>query len=190
LPRVVLPLVLFAAVAAAAYSPAPAPRIDRAAAPADTEWVWPENPENLEVLPDDIGAAGLEAVMRSFTRSLGVRCSHCHVGQGDFLNWDFASDENGHKDIAREMMRMTRQINVDLLDDIEGLHPVDEGAGHAGFRVTCWTCHRGNSTPETMPPPEEEAAPPPAPAPAGQEGQGGHQHEGQQQQQHDHPDSP
>ena len=183
--RVILPLALFAIVAATAYAPAPAPRVDRVVAPADTErWAWPENPENLEVLPDDIGAEGLERVMRSFTRTLGVRCSYCHVGQGDFLNWDFASDANGHKDVAREMMRMTRQINVDLLADIEGLHAVEEGEGHGGFRVTCWTCHRGNSTPETMPPPEEdEAAPAPAPAPAGHEHAPGSQ-------QHQHDDSP
>jgi hypothetical protein len=54
---------------------------------------------------------------------------------------------------------------------------VEEGT----FRVTCWTCHRGNATPETAPPPEpDEAAPAeqPAPAepPAGHHDHGQHQH--------------
>jgi hypothetical protein len=177
--RVALPLLLFGALAALAYAPAPPPPAERAVAPADTEWAWPEHAENLQVLPDAIGAEGLRNVMRAFTQSLGVRCSHCHVGEGDFLNWDFASDANPHKEIAREMMRMTRQINVDLLDDIEGLHhPVDAEAGMAGMRVTCWTCHRGQAEPEVHPvEPGEAPAPgahppghPPGEHPPGHDG--------------------
>jgi len=177
-PRSVIPLLLFAALAAAAYAPAPPSAADRPVAPADTErWAWPENPANLQVLPADIGPERLQMVMQSFTRSLGVRCSFCHVGQGDFLNWDFASDQNAHKDVAREMMRMTRELNEGLLAEVEGLHEVEPGT----FRVTCWTCHRGDASPATMPPPEEEeAAPAPAPAPAPD----GHQHPPGQQ--HDH----
>jgi hypothetical protein len=175
LTRVLLPLALFAVLAATAYTPAPEPRLERPVVPGDTDrWAWPENPENLQVIPQDIGADNLRAIMQNFTRSLGVRCSFCHVGQGDFLNWDFASDANPHKNVAREMMRMTRELNTELLAEVEGLHEVEEGT----FRVTCWTCHRGNATPETSPPPETDEAPTPAPAepPAGQHDHGQHQH--------------
>ena len=50
-----------------------------------------------------------------------MRCSFCHVGEGDFLNWDFASDAMPNKEIARGMMRMTREINREGLADIEEL---------------------------------------------------------------------
>jgi hypothetical protein len=181
--RAYLPVLLFAGLAAAAYAPAPSAAGDRTVAPADTEWVWPENPENLQVLPDDIGADGLRNVMRAFTRGLGVRCSYCHVGEGDFLNWDFASDEKGHKEVAREMMRMTRQINEDLLADIEGLHE-HEGEGSGAFRVTCWTCHRGDTTPATMAPPEEDEAAPPEPEPQPEPAPDDHEHAPGQEHQH------
>jgi hypothetical protein len=110
-----------------------------------------------------------------------VRCNHCHVREGeDFV---FASDANPHKEIARAMLRMTRQINVDLLDDIEGLHhPVDAEAGMAGMRVTCWTCHRGQAEPEVHPPPAEDAPAPGhdgghgAPPDSAGHGQQGHEH--------------
>jgi hypothetical protein len=184
LTRALLPLALFALLAATAYAPAPEPRTDRPAAPGDTDrWAWPENPTNLQVIPQDIGAERLRFIMQNFTRSLGVRCSFCHVGQGDFLNWDFASDANPHKEVARDMMRMTRELNQETLAGIEGLHEVEEGA----FRVTCWTCHRGNATPETSPPPEpDEAAPaePPAPADTPAPPADGHPHPPGQQHQH------
>lgn len=35
--------------------------------------------KNLQVLPRDITRDQLLAVMRGFTRSLGVRCNYCHV---------------------------------------------------------------------------------------------------------------
>lgn len=185
--RLALPLLVFGAAAALAYAPAPlAPMPDRPVAPADSEWTWPVHPQNLQVLPGDIGPDGLRRVMQSFTRALGVRCGHCHVGEGDFLNWDFASDANRHKDIARQMMRMTSAINTAWLASTEGLHnPVDPALGAAGFRVTCWTCHRGQAEPEVRAP-ARDAAPAPAPAPEhGEHGHDGHPHGDGQPHRHD-----
>src|SRR5438132_1402382 len=71
-------------------------------------WNWPEHAKNLKVLPKDTEPQNLSRVMISFTRSLGVRCQHCHVGkEGQPLSaFDFPSDDNKLKDVARGMMRM------------------------------------------------------------------------------------
>ncbi|HEX8384865.1 MAG TPA: c-type cytochrome [Rubricoccaceae bacterium] len=187
--RLSLLVVVLASVLVAAYAPdaSPASPTSRAARP-DSVWTWPERSENLEVLPDTTSAETLRAVMQSFTRALGVRCSECHVGQGrDFRTWDFASDAKPHKEVARGMMRMTMEINADELPDAleshdhgdnatpaaggevhvhgDGTRHVHEVAAeaaaerapdHTAMRVSCWTCHRGQSRPETSPPAETE----------------------------------
>ncbi len=83
--------------------------------------------------------------MKFFTRSLGVRCTHCHVGEeGKPLStYDFASDKKANKAIARDMMRMVRRINTRELPAIGGLMDA---------QVTCYTCHRGSKEPARNPP--------------------------------------
>ncbi len=160
--RLGLPLLTFALVVLAAYAPSPVLRIPTAPARTDsTEW------ENLQVLPDTLTRGELVGVMRGFTRSLGVRCEHCHIrGDGGM---EFASDANPHKDVARAMIRMTAQINREILPAIEGLHEAH------GPRVTCYTCHRGAPRPEITPPAEEEDASP-APEPTHDHEHGEHDH--------------
>jgi Photosynthetic reaction centre cytochrome C subunit len=86
--------------------------------------------KNLKILqPEQVLPA-----MRSFTIALGVNCNYCHV-QGDR-----ASDENPKKDIARMMITMAHDINGKFPDGAEKMH------------VTCYTCHRGKTSPETAPP--------------------------------------
>ena len=106
--------------------------------------------KNLKVLPQDISAQQLLGTMKFFAQSLGVRCTYCHVGQeGQPLSsFDFASDAKAHKNIARGMMRMVKEINGNL----PGI------TGEADSKVTCFTCHRGSTTPATMP--TAAAAPP------------------------------
>ncbi len=83
-------------------------------------------PRNLRILkPDEI-----QTTMRSFTAGLGVRCDFCHV-QGNF-----SSDENRVKLTARNMIAMVQQINTHF-----GGNP----------RVTCYTCHRGETEPKSAP---------------------------------------
>ena len=100
--------------------------------------------KNLQVLPADIPREQLMATMKIFSRSLGVRCSHCHVStEGQPLStFDFASDDRAGKDIARRMMRMTWRIN----DEDFGIIEVP------GVKVTCYTCHRGSRRPLTEAP--------------------------------------
>ena len=83
----------------------------------------PPAPKNLKLLQ----ASEIRATMGAFRVALGVQCTACHV-QGDF-----ASDENHHKEIARKMIEMTREINAKFPD----------GKTH----VTCYSCHRGTKEP-------------------------------------------
>ena len=50
----------------------------------------PPPPKNLQVFPKDIPRPQLIANMKLFSQSLGVRCTHCHVGEEGKL--DFPSD--------------------------------------------------------------------------------------------------
>jgi hypothetical protein len=96
-----------------------------------------DRPQNLQVLPDSMSREAVIAVMRNFTKSLGVRCGHCHVpyDPSNRTRWTFVSDVKETKEIARGMMRMVRAINGDLLPDIEQL-------GENPMQVGCMTCHR------------------------------------------------
>jgi hypothetical protein len=69
-----------------------------------------------------------------FSRSLGVTCTHCH----DTARWE--SDDKPQKKIAREMMRMSQDINEKYLKSIAGLKSEKP-------TVNCTTCHRGQVKP-------------------------------------------
>jgi tetratricopeptide (TPR) repeat protein len=86
----------------------------------------------------------LRPVMMGFTRALGVRCTHCHVGEeGKPLStYDFASDANPNKDRAREMLRMLGDINTHL----KKITP----SGDQRVNMWCHTCHAGRPRPLTL----------------------------------------
>lgn len=107
---------------------------------------WPVTKlKNIKALPADISVTALVDTMRSFTRSLGVRCTYCHVGkEGEPLStYDFASDDRPEKNKAREMLRMVSAINGDYLSKL-----VDRRSPSIG--VQCATCHRGVSQPRSI----------------------------------------
>jgi hypothetical protein len=108
------------------------------------EFRWPEEPENLKVLPSDLKGARLGGVMRGFASALGVRCEHCHVGEGpDLSKFDFPSDEKATKRKARVMIEMVQGINETHLAKLTDLG-VEESER---IEVTCMTCHRTNEKP-------------------------------------------
>ena len=92
----------------------------------------PPAPKNLKLLQ----ASEVRAAMGAYRVALGEQCTFCHV-QGDF-----ASDEKEHKEIARKMIVMTREINAKFPDGKE--------------HVTCFSCHRGAHKPAMAPPPAEK----------------------------------
>jgi hypothetical protein len=89
-----------------------------------------EKYKNIQVMKG-MPASRLMPVMNMFTKSLGVQCSYCHVpGQ-------FPSDDKPAKLTARNMLKMVHQINDENFPEHR--------------QVSCWTCHRGSTKPETAP---------------------------------------
>ncbi|MFN2440136.1 MAG: c-type cytochrome, partial [Chitinophagaceae bacterium] len=102
--------------------------------------------KNIKVLPKDINKTELDSVMKSFTVALGVKCNFCHVRLDDEQkNWDFPSDANEHKGIAREMIEMTNKINKKYFD------VRDSKSLTADLEVNCFTCHNGKAHPAKFP---------------------------------------
>ena len=113
--------------------------------------------KNLKILPRDMPKAELLGTMKFFAQSLGVRCTHCHVGEeGKPLStFDFASDAKAKKQTARAMLAMVSALNNKTLPDATGLPDA---------KVTCYTCHRGATKPLTAPPPPADPSAAPTPA--------------------------
>ena len=118
-------------------------------------------PTNLKVLPKDIAPEELIHIMRGYAGSLGVECSFCHAPAPTGHRLDFASDAKPDKGIARIMIEMTHDINVQYMAKVE-----DPDAKPEDKHVTCGTCHRGHSMPpHFVPPPAEHHGPPPGGGP-------------------------
>lgn len=105
------------------------------------EWP-PESLVNIQALPKDTTVRQVRTMMRGFAGALGVRCTHCHVGDdpNDLNSIDFTSDEKIEKRKAREMIRMVRRINDELLATVpeQSQPPVVVG---------CRTCHHSLTRP-------------------------------------------
>ena len=90
------------------------------------------NPTNLKVLKVTTRPEVVQ-IMRTFTAGLGVQCSYCHMAG------NYASDENPKKIAARQMIDLTIAVNSKFPD--------------GKMRVTCYTCHHGETEPKTAPEP-------------------------------------
>jgi len=116
------------------------------ATPAFAQGTFPPSSfKNLQVLPKDAAAAVVVGMMKSFAVGRGVRCQFCHIGKEGMPleQFDFVSDEIPQKKTARAMMKLVADINRTL----DAAIPLQAGAA---ARVTCLTCHRGKSTPDTQ----------------------------------------
>ncbi len=111
---------------------------------AQDDWKWPEKPQNIQVMSKELTGMRLSFPMKGFTRALGVRCTHCHVGEEGkpFSTYDFASDENPNKNRAREMLRMLGSIN----EHLKNIEPSDDKR----VNMWCHTCHRGPARPISL----------------------------------------
>jgi hypothetical protein len=85
--------------------------------------------KNIQVFKG-VPASQLDAAMAFISGSLGVRCNHCHVNP-------FEKDDKPAKQTARKMIRMVFQLNQGNFNG--------EGA------VSCFTCHRGQTRPASVP---------------------------------------
>ena len=80
-----------------------------------------------------------EAEMQLMTQALGLSCGSCHA------RGNFASDASPRKPAARRMIEMTKALNAQYFPDYT---PTD-GQSRLG-RVTCFTCHQGDTRPKTQ----------------------------------------
>lgn len=100
----------------------------------------------LNGLPD----SQLIPVMNYIAASLGVRCNFCHVNKNG--QWDYPADDKEEKLTARVMIKMVLDTNKTTF--------------RGNPEVSCYTCHRGRTSPTTMPLPLTLPSPRPQP-PAG-----------------------
>lgn len=91
-----------------------------------------KNIQVLKGLPD----SQLGEVMQFIAASMGRRCDFCHVNNGG-NNWVWESDDKEEKLMARKMMTMVIGINKDNF--------------RGSTTVSCYTCHRGRTTPMGIP---------------------------------------
>ena len=89
-----------------------------------------------------------ETEMRHFVQGVGLNCGGCHT------RGNFASEDNPRKAIARRMIEMTQALNQKYF---AAWVPAD-GESTLG-RVTCYTCHQGETTPKSAPAPARLALP-------------------------------
>lgn len=112
----------------------------------------PPHESGLKVLPKDISHDDLMAVMKEFKRSLGFKCSDCHAkSTTDPEKLDFGADHPS-KLVALDMMRMTMKINRQQFG-IKG--KFTDHFLQGSYKVSCYTCHHGNSTPTVLGPPDK-----------------------------------
>src|SRR3954462_1818753 len=87
--------------------------------------------KNVKLL-GDLTSERFMAAMQSMRANLGQKCAMCHL----VAEKDFPSDEKKEKLRARDMIRMTAEI--------------DRRTFEGKNRVTCFTCHRGEEEPPKM----------------------------------------
>jgi len=105
-----------------------------------------EHYKNLQVLPKNTTEALMNKIMvGEFEDALGVSCGFCHTANKDGDGLDYISDAKPEKQIARQMLRMTLNLNRDYFK-------VDSAmVGTANIVVTCNTCHKGETFPDGDP---------------------------------------
>lgn len=98
--------------------------------------------KNLQVLPKNIRPDSLDKIMDGFNKSLGVNCAFCHAENKALQQLEAEKDTKPEKEITRNMMRMTTDINKNYFQFNENVNAAQVQA------VTCYTCHKGQPIPE------------------------------------------
>jgi len=88
-----------------------------------------DDAKNLKILPHDMPKAEIKKLMKTIAAALGVECEHCH-------NTDNFAEDSEKKEIARQMMKMSGQINKEFFKGEQ--------------KVGCITCHNGNKEPKKL----------------------------------------
>src|SRR5262249_32333575 len=127
------------------YSALGMPQPGQTPAAAQEKTIAQEGREKNVKLLGDLPVSQFIPVMNYFATSLGRRCNFCHVNTNG--QWDYASDAKPEKNTAREMIKLVLETNKTL-------------AGLKRDPIACYTCHRGRTSPQSVP-----TLPLPAPSP-------------------------
>ncbi|HEY8062284.1 MAG TPA: c-type cytochrome [Gemmatimonadales bacterium] len=90
---------------------------------------------NIKLMKDTT-AVQLLKTMDYYGKSLSVSCTYCHVGGG---KWD--EDTKEEKNTTRIMIELVNSINTG------GLSKVPPNRNGQTPKISCMTCHRGNTNP-------------------------------------------
>lgn len=101
-----------------------------------------EKPKNLKILPKNMSGGEVRTIMRGYASALGVGCVYCHVQDADH-SFKFDADDKRPKLVAREMMRLTSDINTRVLANLKD-------RPKPAVNVECMTCHRGVTRPRML----------------------------------------
>lgn len=86
--------------------------------------------KSIKVL-NEMPADQMGKVMNMMSASLGVNCKFCHASN----DGEYEKEGFEHKDIARQMLKMTFEMNKNYFD--------------ARAEITCATCHQGKPMPQS-----------------------------------------
>ncbi|TXI35521.1 MAG: c-type cytochrome [Niabella sp.] len=105
----------------------------------------PAKSRNLKVLPADISNERLDSLMETYNKGLGVTCDFCHtkVIKGEDTGINFEADDNPAKEVARNMIKLTMDINKKYFNYDSSIHPAYLN------KVGCYTCHKGDAYPQS-----------------------------------------
>jgi outer membrane lipoprotein-sorting protein len=133
------------AVTSSPQTPAPAQTPAATAAPKEKTLGQSTEVKNIQLLKD-LPESQLGTVMNFMAASLGKRCDYCHVNKGGVWTWE--SDEKPEKQTGREMIKMVMELNKTTFK--------------GNTAVSCYTCHRGRTSPMGLIPlPLTRPTPPP-----------------------------
>lgn len=114
--------------------------------------------KNIKAFPSTMTYNEVDHEMDIFKVALGVKCNYCHAQTKESApRLDMSSDDNPTKEIARDMIRMTRDLNEKYMSKLahNNKEPLQT--------ITCNTCHRGAAKPLDKVVLEEHHAPPAPP---------------------------
>ena len=96
--------------------------------------------KNLQIL-DFESERDVKKYMKAIGKDLGVKCTFCHDLNDKSIDTD-------HKLIAREMMKMQKDLNKQYFAQIGDslIHSKNT------LQISCWTCHRGSKEPQLIRP--------------------------------------
>ena len=96
--------------------------------------------KSLQIL-DFESERDLKKYMKEISKDLGVKCTYCHDLNDKSIDTD-------HKLIAREMIKMQKDLNKQYFAMIG-----DSLLKHKNtLQISCWTCHRGGRNPQLVRP--------------------------------------